>query len=435
MPLGVQAYSDVLSFAYGIPGAGGGRNSLRGNEPRLFLHFVVGRATEGIPAGSRPARIGGRSGVLASATHDGSLVAGPYFSNHVRFVWHENGIQYVATLHTFGEGPTEHLLDQIMRSLRPARELRATPPGASIRVTSVRVAAAPAGLALSPGGVWVASLGSLNSDASSSPQLVRVDPSTLAARDVSLGDTSLVVTADKTSIWAASERIVGNAFTPEVTQLDPVTGTMRARIRLGRGEVVGIAASANAVWVGTNQYSGGGNSDIATGTLWRVDPATKQPTARIQIPGGVGSLVATDSDVWATTYNGPWVARVDAHTNRALGRVRVGRRPYGIAAAAGALWVTNVVDGSVSRVEPRDMRTTATIPVGQAPYGITADARGLWIAVLGDGAIVRINPDTNRIDERLRIGGDPLALVSDGKNLWVTLNSDSRLLQWHDAIR
>lgn len=102
------------------------------NRPCCFLHFEVFWRREGkahVPAGARPATLGGRRGVLMDATsygvasHENDYL---YWANHTRFLWRENGVPYVATLHRFGTlHETRELLGRLVRELRPVRELRA----------------------------------------------------------------------------------------------------------------------------------------------------------------------------------------------------------------------------------------------------------------------------------------------------------------------
>lgn len=110
-----------LTFGYGAPI----EFSDWRNRPCCFLHFDLYRRLSGpplVPDGARPARVGGRRGLLAPAygygMGCGSGNRGVYFCNHVRFAWRQSGTWYVATLHTFGSG-TQALLDRLVRVLRP----------------------------------------------------------------------------------------------------------------------------------------------------------------------------------------------------------------------------------------------------------------------------------------------------------------------------
>ena len=123
-----------VSFTYGFPwepdsGPEWRRHVWR-NRPCCFLHFEVFRRPPGrqsVPAGSRPALVGGKHGLLKQAAgyrlFSGAGNSDIYFGNHVRFLWSEDGEPYVASLHYFGRRATLSLLDQLVRELRPAAAL------------------------------------------------------------------------------------------------------------------------------------------------------------------------------------------------------------------------------------------------------------------------------------------------------------------------
>ena len=101
------------------------------NRPCCFLHFELFRRAPGrrnMPAGARSASLGGRHGLLKYATSYGPIGASGdymYWPNHVRFLWRENGVDYVASLHRFGTNAETHaLLGRLIRGLRPTRRLR-----------------------------------------------------------------------------------------------------------------------------------------------------------------------------------------------------------------------------------------------------------------------------------------------------------------------
>jgi hypothetical protein len=100
------------------------------NRPCCFLHFEVFWRRAGrrqVPAGARPAVLGGRRGLLKDASSYGLASATGdymYFPNHTRFLWRENGVDYVASLHRFGSlQETRALLNRLIRELRPVGEL------------------------------------------------------------------------------------------------------------------------------------------------------------------------------------------------------------------------------------------------------------------------------------------------------------------------
>jgi hypothetical protein len=123
-----RTYSGV-SIGYGAPwepdSGPDWRIHLWRNRPCCFLHFEVFWRRPGArfaPAGARPATLGGRRGLLKDATSYG-LASGAndylYWANHTRFLWRENGVDYVASLHRFGTTQeTRALLGRLVRELR-----------------------------------------------------------------------------------------------------------------------------------------------------------------------------------------------------------------------------------------------------------------------------------------------------------------------------
>jgi hypothetical protein len=123
-----RTYSGV-SIGYGAPwepdSGPDWRLHLWRNRPCCFLHFEVFWRRLGkqfVPVGAQPATMGGRRGLLKDATSYG-LASGAndylYWANHTRFLWRENGVEYVASVHRFGtKQETRALLGRLLRGLR-----------------------------------------------------------------------------------------------------------------------------------------------------------------------------------------------------------------------------------------------------------------------------------------------------------------------------
>jgi hypothetical protein len=123
-----------LTIGYGGPwepdSAPDWRGHLWRNRPCCFLHFEIFWRRAGprqVPAGARPAVLGGHRGLLKDASSYGLASATGdymYFPNHTRFLWRENGVDYVASLHRFGSlQETRALLNRLIRELRPVGDL------------------------------------------------------------------------------------------------------------------------------------------------------------------------------------------------------------------------------------------------------------------------------------------------------------------------
>jgi hypothetical protein len=124
-----RSFSGV-SIGYGAPwepdSGPDWRVHLWRNRPCCFLHFEVFWRQKGrrhVPAGARPATLGGRRGLLKDATSFGLASRKNdylYWANHTRFLWRENGVDYVATLHRFGtKQESRTLLGRLIGELRP----------------------------------------------------------------------------------------------------------------------------------------------------------------------------------------------------------------------------------------------------------------------------------------------------------------------------
>jgi hypothetical protein len=396
-------------------------------HPDEFLHFVVGRATEGVPHNARPARLGGRTGLLAPASSISSYV-GPYFANHVRFLWREHGVRHVATLHLLdsGERATEVLLDRILRTLRPAGELTAFRPGGP-RAVGVRVHAGPSELVLDSSGLYVTSRGT---DHAPGSRVTRIQPGSLATSPLQgIPAQGVFVAAGEGALWAAgsSRSPDPDFFTPpRLVRIDPTSGRALPRLGLGRDRLsaaTGVVAGAGSVWVALTDFGDG-----ATGRVWRLDPLAQRVIARLRV-GRLPSAMAVEGDsVWLVNAGDDTIARIDARTNRVQTH-EVASQPGGLVAAEGSIWLTHPRDGTVRRIEPASGRTVATIPVGGSAYGMATENRGVWVALPGEGLLRRIDPETNIVAETIQIGGDPLSLASDGRVLWVAMHSDALVLK------
>jgi hypothetical protein len=396
-------------------------------HPDEYLHFVVGRATEGVPNNARPARLGGRRGLLAPASSIDNYV-GPYFANHVRFLWRERGVRYVATLHVFasGERATAGLLDRILRTLRPARELTPSRPGGP-RAVRIQVHAGPSELVLDPSGLYVTSRGTDHASSSRVTRIQRGSPATSPLHGVP--EHGVFIAAGAGALWAAgsSDDPKPDSFTPpRLVRIEPTSGRVTARRGLGRDPLAaatGVVAGAGSVWVSLTDF---GDGDA--GRVWRLDPRSRRVIARLRVGRLPSAMAVAGDSVWLVNAGDDTITRIDAQTNH-VETHKVASQPGGLVAAAGSIWLTQPRHGTVRRIEPASGRTVATIPVGGSAYGMATDPRGVWIALPGEGLLRRIDPTTNTVAETIQVGGDPLSLASDGRSLWVAMHSDALVLK------
>lgn len=401
------ARPDLIDVGYG---GGYEDGDLGRNHPRRFLHVEVGRA-RGLPANAAPARLGGRRGRYAPAVSAGLGGQGPYYGNHVSFVWRQGGFRYVATLHAFGPG-TRALLGRIVAGLRPASELRPPGVGTGPGIAAAPIEPGPVGVAVGDG-VWVATHGSVTGPA----RLTRIDPQTLrpsARPHLPTYETGVAI--GEGAVWA----------TRPLARIDPRSGRVLARITLaGARRFVDVAAGAGRVWVATNGYG----PTAGRAHVYRVDPDRDRVVGRTPLTGPLTAVATTGAAAWVVDAANERARRIDPRTGLVTASAPVGALPSDIVAGHGSLWVTNAGGRTVTRIDAESGAVQATITVGDAPRGVAVDARGVWVVTTGSGELVQIDPATSRLVRRISLGGDPLALASDGRHLWVGMSSDALLVR------
>jgi YVTN family beta-propeller protein len=396
-----------IDIAYGAPWEGRGWRAHRWrNRPCCFFHFDLFRRAPGraaTPKGARPATLGGKHGLLVRA-HEGAYYGnGLYWANHVRFLWHEHGTNWVATLHTFGEAATERLLGRLIATLRPVNSIRPAAQGA------IPVGVTPNAIASANDSLWVAALGDLTSNFRGT--VYRVDATsgrvTARAHPVGGGGPHALALLDG-SLWVATYN--------GIARIDPRTARRTAFLNVGRFPR-GIAAAAGLLWVADATPFG------KNGSLVSVDPRTDHLVGRaVPLGRSPGTIAACTGSLWATDELDRTVTRIDPRRRRVIAVIRVGWMPTAVACDAGAVWVANTGAGTVSRIDAATNRVTATVSIGLAPRALAAGKNSVWVAATGDGTVRRIDPLTRRVSTVLRGLAAPLALALSDGTLWVTTN-------------
>jgi YVTN family beta-propeller protein len=407
-----------LQIGYGAPwepGVPGWRSHLWRNRPCCFLHLELMRRPplrDAIPRG-RTTVLGGRRGILRPTYGPqatcGSGATSFYWCNHVVFAWSELGGFYVATLHSFGNGPTTRLLGEIVRGLRPVDDAA---PASQARdgIRNIPVGVAPVGLAPSAAALWVATFGDRTPAYRGS--IFQLDSAGRFTRRTLLRGHPLALARGAGAVWAVAR--------DQVIRVDSNSGSVVARIRVGRWPR-DVAVFGKRVWALVAQPP-----STHGARLVEVDPATNRPTGRFVALGAQPVTVASAAgSLWVADSLSGSVERIDPVSAHALRTIRVGHRPFGLASGYGSVWVTNVDDGTISRIDVERDRTVATIRVGRNPYGIVTGGGGIWVANAGSGTVTRIDPATNSVAQTIPLGGDPFAVAVVGRRLWVTRTSAS----------
>jgi virginiamycin B lyase len=252
----------------------------------------------------------------------------------------------------------------------------------------------------SPGGP-VVGFGSLWAPLSDNGGVARIDP-TSGKVVQRIGVQPLLagylpgLTLDVAAIGAGSVWVASDTF-HQLNRFDPETNKLVTRIETP-DRVGVIAFAAGSVWVGDP------NSQYVT----RVDPATNAVVAHIKVGrGDVGGLAGDDSQVWALMTVGPALYRIDPATNKIVKRVSVkapGPIVGGFAPALGAalsengdIWIGNTPQNKATRVNARTAKVTkhVTFPLGKQVFYLAAGGGSVW--VVNDSYLFRISSSSGKL--------------------------------------
>jgi streptogramin lyase len=159
-------------------------------------------------------------------------------------------------------------------------------PGSGAVLSTVPVAPRPAGLALCGGRVWVGH--------GASSALSTIDPDTLEVRRVGVGAEA--------PGWPACILDTVWAVTPDsVVRVDPESGRVLSRLRLGETLADAAAGPDGYVWVTDKQHS----------LVHRLTPDGRHRVDRRPAGPGAFALVRLGGSVWVTSFAGSDVRRFD----------------------------------------------------------------------------------------------------------------------------
>ena len=151
----------------------------------------------------------------------------------------------------------------------------------------------------------------------------------------------------------------------------------------------------------------------------RVDPQTGRELERFE--GIPGFTVAKDGDtVWGVDENGN-VVRVDMATGEELASIDVPEEPKQIVLAADAVWVACDAGNALVRIDPDAAEVTDTVDVGFGPVELELGFDSLWVRNR-QLELVRIDPETAEVLATITgFGTSPsLGLSFGGGYVWAS---------------
>ena len=272
-------------------------------------------------------------------------------------------------------------------------------------VGSVLVGRRPVALTFGHGSLWVA-----NADDGT---VSRIDPDRLeVVRTIGIGAPAIDLAIGPDALW------VGNGSDGTVSRIDPAadaiveTIDLRGASELAWNPVYAVEAGAGAVWVAVGPHH-----------LARIDPATNEPVAIIDVGDIPVDLCFDGEAVWVATMAARAV-RVEAGTHTPTIEVPVGY-PIALTAGEGAVLVSG--RERIWQIDPSTAVVTQMISVGQRLMGLCISEGAVWAADNGSGAIIRIDRRTGQIDDSVTVGHAPTAVASRDGTVWASIQSESAI--------
>jgi streptogramin lyase len=244
-------------------------------------------------------------------------------------------------------------------------------------------------------------------------RVTQIDPRSdrVVGRPIRLPRPSFALAASAGALWAADYN------NPVLRKLDPRTGHLLAAIRGIGLHVEAIAATKQAIWVASlgpwSKNSHGEITPLRPGTVSRVDPRSGRIVARIRVGRGPGTIAVGAESIWVANFRGLRpdfsVSRIDPRTNRVVATIKLHRLLAGIAVGAGAAWILNpgrlfpsggldMSGGTLIRIDPRTNHTVVRrLPGSSRPAAITFAHGSLWIGSPGNGCVLHVDPKTMKI--------------------------------------
>jgi YVTN family beta-propeller protein len=254
--------------------------------------------------------------------------------------------------------------------------------------SQIPVGAAPSGMAVDPGGIWVA-----NTDDQTVSQ---VDPRTntvVQTIEVGAGPAGIAIAAG--AVW------VVNALDGTVSRIDPEKKSVVQTVSdVGNGPTA-IAYGLGALWV-----ANGGENSVS-----KINPQDGMVRDRLAAGPGASGIAVGFGSLWVTSERTASVSRLDPTTKAVVGTINVGNGPVAVVVGAGSVWVANTLDGTVSRIDPHMNSVTATISTGPGPSDIAVGPQAVWVANNAGASLTRIDVATNRVVRTVRLGNRPEGLA------------------------
>ncbi|MEM6908756.1 MAG: YncE family protein [Pseudomonadota bacterium] len=218
---------------------------------------------------------------------------------------------------------------------------------------------------------------------------------------------------------------VANCEDANLYRIDIETAQVETIIETGIAEPRGetnVVAGAGSVWVPSD----------AAGKISRIDPATNEVIATIEVVPETFFLAFGLDALWAVSSSERLLQKIDPATNAAIGSVELGKQPGFLAAGEGAVWVQEQGDGTVARVDPETLKVTGRTQVDETLlYGdIDTGAGKVWLRTTEGQTFVVLNAEDGEILARVGRPEGSGAIRYTPNGIWTSAHDVESINWW-----
>lgn len=213
------------------------------------------------------------------------------------------------------------------------------------------------------------------------------------------------------AVWTAS--LSHNA----IYKIDAISNQILAVIDTGLADQTGefsVAASQNAVWI-----------MVSEGRLAKIDPASNQIMAYIQVQPHSYNLSYAANAIWLTNTQNASVQRIDPEFNQVTHTIAVDDQPWFISATEAYVWTLNQTKGTVSKIDTKSCMTIASIQLPEGAQGVGGDIfateERVWVRTT-HLLLIEIDAQSNQILRCIQhtAPAGSGAVMQCGDQLWLT---------------
>ena len=245
-------------------------------------------------------------------------------------------------------------------------------------------------------------------------RISRIDYATnQAAAPITAGNLLQSIAVGYGSVW-----VVGDG--EDLIRIDPATNTVSATIRVPLEEfnnLNGVSAGAGAIWVSSTD-----------GSVSRINPETEQVEAKIAVPWA-GKIVATENAIWVTNQIDSLLTRIDPASNQVAAVIELECTLYSIDANDSAVWAGCISEPTLFRIDPATNRVVARFAVGTnpSPKDVALGPSTVWVTARRGGILMQIDPATNQVVAVYQLGQNTFDLAARGDEVWVSVQGDGAI--------